>query len=105
MKRLLIIPLLVACSSFVNAAWTGAHKIKVLKAQSNGVYVVLNGFTNTQLPECEGRNSFFMYFRDGEDHETRVSFLLAAKMADKPVSFSFYECTSNHLKLGSVQFN
>lgn len=88
-----------------SAEWTSYASIKMIKAESEGVQVVLDGFSNTsEEVQCE-RESFFM--RPASDnYEAKLSFLLAAYSAALDVKLSYYGCDrSGLIGLSSVMLS
>jgi hypothetical protein len=80
------------------AAWSGNLYIDVLKVQSNGTYLSLDGFENSDSSiEC-GKDAFFLS-SEADNYEARTSFLLAAYMAGKSINVSYYGCSSEHAEL------
>ncbi|WP_444935222.1 hypothetical protein ACJJIW_11560 [Microbulbifer sp. JMSA004] len=89
-----------------NAAFTETHKIEDLKAQTNGVYVKLSGFENDPSIsnlDCTYNKTFVM-LETSDNYEGRLSFLLSAYMADKPIQISYYDCQGSYLNISSVIF-
>lgn len=105
MKKMIILSFLfvamLAGQSF--AAWTGKQTISVIKAQTGGLYILLDGYTNTNADVTCSSNAFFLPDSD-TNYSTKAAFLMAAFMGNEQVNFSYYGCTSNYIKLGSVQF-
>ncbi|MBQ4838095.1 MULTISPECIES: hypothetical protein [Pseudoalteromonas] len=105
MKKIALFAFL-ALSFNASAAWSGLKEIHTIKAQSNGVYVQLKSFTNTDNSvQCTYNNGFFLEFKSAEEYQTRVSMLLAAYMAGKPVNISYNSCALGYLSVGSVSLN
>ncbi len=104
MKKMIILSLLfvVILVSQSFAEWTGKQTISVMKAQTGGIYILLDGFTNASADVTCSSNAFFLPDSD-TNYDTKVSFLLASFMGNEEVNFSYYGCTSNYIQVGSVQ--
>ncbi|WHI45940.1 hypothetical protein [Microbulbifer sp. VAAF005] len=87
-----------------NAVFTETYEIQSLKAATNGVFVKLSGFRNDPSIsnlDCPDNNTFVM-LKDTDNYEGRLSFLLSAYMAGKPVQISYYDCQGNYINISSV---
>jgi len=100
--KLLIFIFLISLTQISLAAWTGNQQVKVLKAQGNGIYLMLDGFVNNDPEIACGSNDFFL-LNTSNGYKERVSFLLSAYMSGKSVNVSYYGCSSGHIEIGSVQ--
>ncbi|WP_041590349.1 hypothetical protein [Teredinibacter turnerae] len=87
-----------------NAEWTGLKEMSELKAQTNGLYLVLKSFSNTSSEVDCNRDSFFMPMEENSNYETRASMWLAAFMANKKIEVSYYECHGDLIKAASISF-
>lgn len=96
--------LVVLLCPYANAAWIEGKMISSLKAQGNGVSFSLEGFKKTDSEiDCES-SAFWMPLGD-TNYDARLSFLLAAKLSNKLIDVSYYECEAGLIKVGSVRIN
>ncbi|WP_153301833.1 hypothetical protein [Endozoicomonas arenosclerae] len=89
-------------SSIANAEWTGSYKVKHIKAQTNGIYLVLGDFRNQSESVSCKYNTLWMDDVESVNYEARLSVLLTAFTTDIPVNISYYECQGDHIKISSV---
>ena len=86
------------------AAWTEKTKIRELRAQANGIYVILENFTNTDVSiNCE--NSGFWMPDDAQNYQVRTSFLISAFVSKQDIKISYYNCNGIYHEIGTVSLS
>lgn len=84
---------------------TGAQKIKWIKAQGNGVHLLLDGFSDAN--ETCVYSSFFMNINEDANYDAKVSALLSAHVRKADVNI-FYsqssdDCYGDLIRVGDVE--
>ncbi|MCP3927181.1 MAG: hypothetical protein GY714_31875 [Desulfobacterales bacterium] len=106
MKKIIFI-IAVFCillPTIATAAFTGKHKIIELKAQKEGIYFKLEGFTNNdETIKCDVNGFWMPESKEvGSNYNARVAFLLSAFSTSKKVKISYYRCINNYIEVSSV---
>ena len=103
MKKLIIVLIVICTSVNVNAAWTQRTTIKELRAQGNGMYVVLESFSNTdESINCD--NDVFWLPIGVPDYQVRTSMLISAFATNQEIKISYYGCDNSKFEVGTISF-
>lgn len=100
--RIVFLGIALLINVTAHAGYSKPHYIKTIKAQTNGVFITLDGFVNEDESVSCGSNSFWMNEEDNVNYQTRISFLLAAYMANRKVEITYQGCSNGHIGLRNV---
>jgi hypothetical protein len=100
-KSLLTSAILV-CSFSVQAGSTGPVKIEWIKAQGNGIHMLLKPYINNDSNITCGP-AFFMSSASETNYQTKVSMLLTAHTRQSDINISYDKCSQTHVVVGDVE--